>query len=159
MIASEKILPLDELAKKLAEIQAQNLKVVLCHGVFDLLHLGHMRYFEQARKLGDFMVVTVTPNRFVNKGPQRPVFSEALRAEAIAAPASAAQINWAGSVSPSAIVQMTTPRAAPALTPNRPGSASGLRVRACINAPATPRQPPQSNAPTMRGRRICHRTM
>ena len=51
-------------------------KVVHCHGVFDLLHIGHIRHFEQARKHGDLLVVTVTPDRYVNKGPHRPVFSE-----------------------------------------------------------------------------------
>ncbi len=60
-------------------------KVVLCHGVFDLLHIGHIRYLEQAKELGDTLIVTVTPDKYVNKGPNRPVFNENLRAEAIAA--------------------------------------------------------------------------
>lgn len=65
--------------------RAQGRKVVLCHGVFDLLHIGHIRHFQEARKNGDVLVVTITPDRFVNKGPHRPVFSETLRAEAVAA--------------------------------------------------------------------------
>jgi len=60
-------------------------KIVHCHGVFDLLHIGHIRYFEQARRLGDILIVTVTSDKFVNKGPHRPVFNQDLRAEAIAA--------------------------------------------------------------------------
>lgn len=80
-----KIKNLDELAKVLSDHRSGKKKIVLCHGVFDLLHLGHIRYFEQARKLGDVLAVTVTPDRFVNKGPLRPAFHEDHRAEAIAA--------------------------------------------------------------------------
>jgi rfaE bifunctional protein nucleotidyltransferase chain/domain len=80
-----KIQGLEELADTLASLRADNKRIVHCHGVFDLLHIGHIRHFEQARKLGDVLVVTVTPDRYVNKGPHRPVFSEDLRAEAIAA--------------------------------------------------------------------------
>lgn len=50
-------------------------KIVLCHGVFDLLHLGHINYFKSAKKYGDVLVVSVTNNKFVNKGPGRPVFN------------------------------------------------------------------------------------
>ncbi len=60
-------------------------KIVHCHGVFDLLHIGHVKHFEAARKNGSVLVVTITPDRFVNKGPDRPVFHEGLRAEVIAA--------------------------------------------------------------------------
>jgi rfaE bifunctional protein kinase chain/domain len=59
--------------------------VAQCHGVFDLLHVGHLRHFARAREHADILVVTVTPDRFVNKGPGRPVFNEGLRGEALAA--------------------------------------------------------------------------
>ncbi|MGD1118532.1 MAG: PfkB family carbohydrate kinase [Dehalococcoidales bacterium] len=85
MEKSSKIKNLEELAKTLDALRAKKKKIVLCHGVFDLLHIGHIRHFEQARKLGDILVVTLTPDRFVNKGPHRPAFSEDLRAESIAA--------------------------------------------------------------------------
>ena len=81
----DKIKDLDELAVLLKQEQAQGRKVIMCHGVFDLLHIGHIRHFEQAREYGDILVVSTTPDRFVNKGPGRPVFNEMLRAEAIAA--------------------------------------------------------------------------
>lgn len=61
-----------------------NKKIVLCHGVFDLLHIGHIRYLKRAKELGDVLVVTITPDKYVNKGPHRPAFSEDLRAEALA---------------------------------------------------------------------------
>ncbi len=71
------------LAERLEHLKASGKKIVLCHGVFDLLHIGHIRYFRQAAKKGDILVVTVTPDRFVDKGPDRPAFPENLRAEAI----------------------------------------------------------------------------
>jgi rfaE bifunctional protein kinase chain/domain/rfaE bifunctional protein nucleotidyltransferase chain/domain len=58
-------------------------KIVLCHGVFDLLHVGHIRHMKKAKAQGDILVVTVTPDCYVNKGPNRPAFGELLRAEAI----------------------------------------------------------------------------
>lgn len=60
-------------------------RIVQSHGVFDLLHIGHIKHFQAAKKQGDILIVTVTPDRFVNKGPNRPRFTENLRAEAIAA--------------------------------------------------------------------------
>ena len=44
-----------------------NKKIVLCHGVFDVLHIGHLNSFRQARKHGDILVVSVTSDEFVNK--------------------------------------------------------------------------------------------
>ena len=74
---------IEELATVLRQLPPAK-RIVLCHGVFDLLHIGHIRYFEQARTFGDILVVTITPDRFVDKGPHRPAFSEKLRAEAVA---------------------------------------------------------------------------
>ncbi|GAB7081044.1 PfkB family carbohydrate kinase [Megalodesulfovibrio paquesii] len=87
---SGKILPLTALAERLQTLRAQghpqeSPTVVHCHGVFDLLHIGHIRHFQAAKRLGDLLVVTVTPDEFVNKGPHRPVFTAALRTESIAA--------------------------------------------------------------------------
>ena len=82
---SDKIKNIEELAEIIATLRASSKKVVHCHGVFDLLHIGHIRHFEQAKKLGDILVVTVTPDKYVNKGPHRPAFTEDLRAESIAA--------------------------------------------------------------------------
>src|SRR5438552_2789449 len=79
-----KIKGLDELAISLAKLRAAGKKIVHCHGVFDLLHIGHIKHLEAARHHGDVLVVTLTPDRFVNKGPHRPAFPERLRAEALA---------------------------------------------------------------------------
>ncbi len=79
----DKIRDLDELARELQSLRARGKTVVHCHGVFDLLHVGHLRHFEEAKALGDVLVVTLTPDRYVNKGPHRPAFPQELRAEMI----------------------------------------------------------------------------
>lgn len=85
MRSANKIVSVGELAALLAPLKAAGQRVVLAHGCFDLLHIGHIRYLEKARRLGDVLVVTVTPDCYVNKGPHRPAFPEVLRAEALAA--------------------------------------------------------------------------
>ncbi len=84
MAKNGKITDLDELAAKLRDVKAEGKKIVLSHGVFDLLHVGHIRHFEEAKQMGDVLVVTLTRDEHVNKGPHRPAFSQDLRAEAIA---------------------------------------------------------------------------
>lgn len=79
-----KIKTIDELKVITKTLREEGKKIVHCHGVFDLLHIGHIRYFRQARRHGDVLIVTITPDRFVDKGPGRPAFQENLRAEAIA---------------------------------------------------------------------------
>lgn len=74
-----------ELEDILERDRRNGLRIVQCHGVFDLLHPGHIRHFQEARAQGDRLVVTITPDRFVNKGPGRPAFNEVLRLEALAA--------------------------------------------------------------------------
>ncbi len=76
---------LEQLVEILERHRAEHKKIVHCHGVFDLLHVGHIRHFQQAKKFGDILVVTLTPDKFVNKGPHRPTFPDHLRAEVIAA--------------------------------------------------------------------------
>ena len=63
----------------------------MAHGVFDLLHMGHVRHLEEARNFGTILVVSVTADKFVNKGPGRPVFNQILRAEMLAA---LACVDW-----------------------------------------------------------------
>lgn len=58
-------------------------KIVLCNGVFDILHIGHLRHFQAARLLGDWLVVSITKDAFVNKGPGRPVFTDRERRELV----------------------------------------------------------------------------
>ena len=84
MDINSKVLSLEDLAQIVSSAQAAGKRVVHCHGVFDLLHIGHIRYFRQAAQLGDMLIVTVSPDRFVDKGPHRPAFTETLRAEGVA---------------------------------------------------------------------------
>lgn len=79
-----KVQALHDLAATLDRVRADGRTIVLSHGVFDLLHIGHIRHFERAKAMGDVLVVTLTPDEYVNKGPGRPAFPQALRAEAVA---------------------------------------------------------------------------
>lgn len=75
MKISKKIFDLDKLSKIIKEKKLKNKRIVLCHGVFDILHLGHIEHFKSAKALGDILVVTITTDKFVKKGPNRPFFS------------------------------------------------------------------------------------
>jgi rfaE bifunctional protein kinase chain/domain/rfaE bifunctional protein nucleotidyltransferase chain/domain len=74
--------------KNLKKILKNNKKkIVLCHGVFDVLHHGHIKYFEDAKKNageGGVLIVSITDDKFVNKGFGRPYFNFKIRAETIA---------------------------------------------------------------------------
>ena len=79
-----KIKSLEELSELLELLRSDGKTIVHCHGVFDLLHIGHIRYLEQAGEMGDILIVTLTPDEYVDKGPHRPAFTQDLRAEALA---------------------------------------------------------------------------
>jgi rfaE bifunctional protein kinase chain/domain/rfaE bifunctional protein nucleotidyltransferase chain/domain len=59
--------------KKILSEKKFGKKIILCHGVFDILHTGHVKYFKQAKNYADILVVSVTSDKFVNKGPLRPI--------------------------------------------------------------------------------------
>lgn len=81
---NKKIIKPKELIKKISELKIKNKKIVQCHGVFDILHLGHIKHFLEAKKNGDILIVTVTSDKFVNKGLNRPVFKQNYRMELLA---------------------------------------------------------------------------
>lgn len=60
---------------QLKNLKRQRKKIVLCHGVFDLFHVGHLNHINEAKSLGDILIVSVTTDRYVNKGPNRPFFN------------------------------------------------------------------------------------
>lgn len=80
-----KLKTIADVAKTVKRLKEQGKKVVLCHGVFDLLHPGHLRHFESAKKYGDVLIVTITADKFVRRGPGRPVFNDHIRADVLAA--------------------------------------------------------------------------
>ena len=61
----------------------KNKKFSLVHGVFDVIHVGHKRHFETANKLTGTLLVSLTSDKFVKKGPGRPFFNEFLRSEMV----------------------------------------------------------------------------
>jgi len=83
--AFDKIKSLDELADIIPVLKAGGNTIIHCHGIFDLLHPGHIHHFEAAKREGDILIVTITPDEYVGKGPGRPVFNQRLRAESVAA--------------------------------------------------------------------------
>lgn len=81
----DKIISREAFVKLRENFRKQHKTVVLCHGVFDLLHYGHIEHFQEAKSLGDVLVVSVTAARFVNKGPGRPFFDDRQRLAFLAA--------------------------------------------------------------------------
>ncbi len=89
MSVAARVLARESLAKELAALRARSpaLRVVLANGCFDVLHVGHVRYLEDARARGDLLVVALNTDESVRalKGPARPVTPLAERAELVAA--------------------------------------------------------------------------
>lgn len=81
----KKILSYEEARPIFDQERLDGRRIVQCHGTFDLIHPGHIVHLEEARSLGDRLVVTITDEHHVNKGPGRPCFNDALRARTIAA--------------------------------------------------------------------------
>lgn len=83
----EKILTPEAMLRERQRLRASGKRLVFTNGVFDLLHVGHVRYLAAARELGDALLVAINSDRSVRelKGPNRPVFAEAERAEILAA--------------------------------------------------------------------------
>jgi len=86
-VSEEKILSLDDLRERLAQHRRRGQRVVLANGCFDLLHVGHVRYLEGARREGDVLVVGVNDDEGVRrlKGPGRPLLEAPDRARLVAA--------------------------------------------------------------------------
>ena len=82
---NRKIIKFSKLIKIISDEKDKKKRIIHCHGVFDLIHIGHIKYFQEAKAMGELLVVTITPDRFVNKGPARPAFNEQHRAGVIAA--------------------------------------------------------------------------
>ncbi|MBI5921867.1 MAG: adenylyltransferase/cytidyltransferase family protein [Betaproteobacteria bacterium] len=75
------IMGFSQAANQIRIAQADGMVVGLCHGCFDILHFGHLRHLESAARSCDLLIVSITADRYVNKGPKRPIFAEKYRAE------------------------------------------------------------------------------
>ena len=85
--SSEKIMPLERLLKRLVDIRKDGKKIVFTNGCFDLLHVGHISYLNDARRLGDILIVGLNTDRSIRalKGPSRPIIPEEERSHVLAA--------------------------------------------------------------------------
>ena len=98
---NSKILSLNLLRKKLIKNKK---KKVLCHGVFDLIHLGHIRHLEAAKKRAEILIVNLTPDKFIKKGPNRPYFTLEQRLESIASLKCVDYVTWNNQESASDVI-------------------------------------------------------
>jgi len=79
-----KILSFEALIRSVNELKSAGKKIVYAQGFFDLLHIGHVYHLEQSKKLGDILIVGVVADRFMRKGPGRPIFKEKERLKQVA---------------------------------------------------------------------------
>ena len=81
----KKIIDETFIKKKIDVLKNKNKKIGLCHGVFDLLHIGHINHISEAKNKCDILIISVTHNDFIHKGPGRPAFNHNVRMQALSA--------------------------------------------------------------------------
>ena len=110
-MSSKKILTRDDLRDERARLRGAGKSLVFTNGVFDILHIGHVRYLEQARALGDALVVAVNSDSSVRelKGPGRPLTAAADRAEILAALETVNYVTIFNELSPRSLITELLP--------------------------------------------------
>ena len=110
-VLSPKVLPLAALRAERERLRQAGKKVVFTNGCFDLLHPGHVRYLQQARALGDALIVALNSDRSVRelKGDKRPILTERERAEVMAALASVDYVTVFDEATPREIIAALLP--------------------------------------------------
>jgi rfaE bifunctional protein nucleotidyltransferase chain/domain len=110
-MSTTKILLISELLAERARLRAAGRKLVFTNGVFDLLHVGHVRYLEEARALGDALVVAINSDRTVRdlKGADRPLMNQNERAEILAALRATSYVTIFDDVSPRSLIAELLP--------------------------------------------------
>jgi D-beta-D-heptose 7-phosphate kinase/D-beta-D-heptose 1-phosphate adenosyltransferase len=100
------------LQRLLAAAQKKKARTVFTNGCFDLLHKGHVTYLEQARKLGDLLIVAVNSDDSVKrlKGPERPINALADRIEVLAALEAVDFVTWFEEDTPESLIRLLKPR-------------------------------------------------
>ena len=83
------------------------MKVVLCHGVFDLLHVGHLEHLEQAKSMGDYLVVSVVPDKYITK--RTPIYGEKARVKLLKALHCVNQVVLCAAPGPEKIIRQFEP--------------------------------------------------
>jgi rfaE bifunctional protein nucleotidyltransferase chain/domain len=108
---SGKILTLEQLLRERQRLRAAGQVVVFTNGVFDLLHVGHVRYLAQARTLGDALIVAINSDSAVRelKGNDRPIIDQDERAEVLAALRDVTHVTIFDEVSPRALIKKLLP--------------------------------------------------
>ena len=106
-----KILSIDEMLVERERLRDAGARLVFTNGVFDLLHVGHVRYLTEARALGEALVVAINSDRAVRelKGPNRPVFDENERAEILAALRQVDYVVVFDDISPRTLISQLVP--------------------------------------------------
>jgi len=107
----EKILSLEQMHLEREQLRSSGLSLVFTNGVFDLIHVGHVRYLTQARALGDRLLVAINSDRSVRqlKGDSRPIFNERERAEILAAFGMVNYVTIFDDVSPRTLIAKLLP--------------------------------------------------
>lgn len=105
------MLDADALARFVAEARAAGKRIVFTNGVFDILHPGHLRYLQAARRHGDLLIVGLNSDASVrrNKGPERPINPEAERAEVLEALACVDAVSIFDDETPADIIRRVQP--------------------------------------------------
>src|SRR5258708_4191583 len=110
-VSTNKILSADDLFAERARLRAAGRKLVFTNGVFDILHVGHVRYLAAARALGDALVVAINSDASVRelKGPGRPLMNETERAEILSALRATSYVTIFDNVSPRTLIAELLP--------------------------------------------------
>jgi D-beta-D-heptose 7-phosphate kinase/D-beta-D-heptose 1-phosphate adenosyltransferase len=110
-MSTPKILSRDELLAERARLRAAGRKLVFTNGVFDILHVGHVRYLAEARALGDALVVAINSDASVRKlkGAGRPLMNQNERAEILAALRATSYVTIFEDVSPRSLIAEILP--------------------------------------------------
>src|SRR5215212_7256303 len=105
------ILNLEELLSVRASLRAEGRRLVFTNGCFDILHVGHVRYLQRARELGDALLVAINSDRSVRelKGAGRPIMNEGERAEMLAALGAVDYVTIFDDLSPRALIGEVLP--------------------------------------------------
>ena len=108
---SEKILSPEGATEERARLRREGRRLVFTNGCFDLLHVGHVRYLQEARRLGDALLVAINSDRAVRelKGAGRPVMSAGERAEVLAALEAVSYVTVFDELSPRTLIACLLP--------------------------------------------------